>query len=261
MAKVLGNETDSVLGMLRQLCDADAGIDVVYSVLDQVASIYGLSDAVVVVDVDALGAQAFRLGRRPLDSEHGTEVLGRGPGLYATPDVVPASTSEGVTTLSKLAVSLQVARHDAAHDALTGLMNRRAFDDTLRATAAQSARYGWTFTLMLLDLNGFKHVNDTLGHPVGDDVLRSYGQALRKTLRTGDTAGRVGGDEFGVILGNAGLESVEFFLERLRQELPAMPVELGMSVGRAAAPVESVDPTELYRIADTRLYEHKAVPR
>lgn len=262
MAKVLANEMDGVLDMLRELGEVVDGIGFVYGALEELAVSYGLGDAVLVLDADSLGTQAFRLGRRPLAPEHPAELLGRGRGLYTTPaEAVPSAVGDGVTALARLALALQLARHGAAHDALTGLANRRFFDDSLRAAAAQSARYGWTFTLVLMDLNGFKQVNDTLGHPAGDELLRGVGQALRRTLRTGDSAARVGGDEFAVLLGNAGLDAVAPFVDRLRLELPTHPAPIGISFGGAAAPVESVDPAELIRIADARLYEQKAALR
>jgi diguanylate cyclase (GGDEF)-like protein len=258
--QVRSEETNGVLEMLHRLSDVGGGIAFVYDGLDRLAAHYGLTDVVVVLEVEPLGTQAFRLGRRPIGKEH-LEVLGRGQGFHATPDVVPTPEADAFITLSRLALNLQLARHGAAHDPLTGLANRRGFDERLRSAAAQSARYGWTFTLVLMDLNGFKQVNDRLGHPAGDEVLRKVGQALRRTLRTGDSAARVGGDEFAVLLGNAGLDALAPFVDRLRHELPTEPAAVGVSVGAAAAPAESVDPAELIRIADTRLYEQKAAVR
>lgn len=252
--------TDDVLDLLQHLSQAAGGIDFVYGGLERLASQFGLTDAVLVLEVEPLGVQAFRLGRRPLEAQH-LAALSGGPGLHTTPDTVPTQTAEAFTALGRLALSLQLARHGAAHDPLTGLANRRAFDERLRSAAAQSARYGWTFTLVLMDLDGFKHVNDTLGHPAGDELLRRVGQALLRTLRTGDSAARVGGDEFAVLLGNTGLDALDPFVERLRRELPSEPTTVGVSVGAAVAPAESVDPAELVRIADARLYEHKALVR
>ena len=73
----------------------------------------------------------------------------------------------------------------------------------ISASAVRSARYGWAFTLVLCDLNNFKAVNDRSGHAFGDDILRQFGFALRLSVRQGDTAARIGGDEFAVILSNA----------------------------------------------------------
>ncbi|MHB1585171.1 MAG: GGDEF domain-containing protein [Acidimicrobiales bacterium] len=254
--QVRGDVGDGVLDLLHHLADVGEGIDFVYGGLERLASQFALTDAVLVLEVEPLGTQAFVLGRRPLVA--GGPGADGGVGLHATPDAVPAAVADAFVTLGRLALGLDLARHGAAHDALTGLANRRHFDERLRSAAAQSARYGWTFTLVLMDLDGFKQVNDTYGHPAGDDVLRKVGQALRRTLRTGDSAARLGGDEFAVLLGNAGLDALAPFVERLRRELPSEPAAVGVSVGAAAAPLESVDPAELVRIADARLYEQKA---
>src|SRR5690606_20407732 len=91
-------------------------------------------------------------------------------------------------------------RHIATHDELTGLPNRSLLADRLRMTVAQSRRSNAGFTVMALDLDGFKKGNDALGHPVGDVLLRVAADRLRATLRDGDTLARVGGDEFVAVL-------------------------------------------------------------
>jgi len=121
----------------------------------------------------------------------------------------------------------------------------------------QSARYGWPFTLVLADLNKLKAVNDRAGHAAGDDMLRLFGFALRRSVRSGDTAARIGGDEFAVILANADGSEVDSFLDRLRATIMPSGTVIDFTVGTASAPRESTDPAELYRIADARLYEKK----
>jgi diguanylate cyclase (GGDEF)-like protein/PAS domain S-box-containing protein len=88
----------------------------------------------------------------------------------------------------------------ADHDSLTGLLNRRRFDEDLRATILRMRRHGGTAALVLVDVDRFKEVNDTFGHKVGDDVLVSVAGALRGRLRATDIVGRLGGDEFAAIL-------------------------------------------------------------
>jgi diguanylate cyclase (GGDEF)-like protein len=255
-------EADAVIDMLRQLGAAsDAGVDFVYAALDHVARMYQLADAEVVVVDEALGVQLFALGRHPITRERATELMALDPGFYATPDVVPAALSSGVASLCQLALALHLARHRASHDALTGLANRRAFEAALATAAAKGSRYGWNFTVVIMDLDGFKAVNDTFGHVAGDQALRTFGQALRKALRTGDVAARVGGDEFGVILNSASPEAVDALIRRVWEEIPLNYPVLSVSVGAASAPDESVDPAELYRLADTRLYDQKVVSR
>lgn len=94
-------------------------------------------------------------------------------------------------------------QHLADHDALTGLYNRRRFEEELDRTLAAAERYGRSGAVIVLDLDGFKYVNDTLGHPVGDELIARLGGALRAELRETDVIARLGGDEFGVILPEA----------------------------------------------------------
>lgn len=245
------------LRLLDDLATTDLGISFVYSVLDVLAERFDLADATVVLTDDALGTQAFRLGRREADADLLDRVDGE-PGLYAEPDVVPDLVRDAVRSICQLSLSLHLARYSAAHDALTSIANRRAFDAALHTAAVQSSRYGWTFSLILADLDELKSINDLSGHHAGDDALRLFGFALRRAVRAGDTAARIGGDEFAVILANAERPEVEAFLERLRATL--LPGEgVRFSVGFATAPYESTDPAELFRIADGRLYENKGM--
>lgn len=242
------------LRLLRQISEDAVGISSIYAMLDLLAETYALDDAVVVLDDPALGLQSFRLGRRSV-AEPDTVPHGRTPGVFAKPEVIPQQDRDAVLSIAALALTHQIARHGATHDPLTNLANRRSFDQSLSSAANESARYGWIFSLVFIDLNHFKSVNDLVGHTAGDDVLRSFGQALRLCARAGDTTARVGGDEFAVILGNAEGAEISAFVRRLRAHLPSGPVALDFSVGAATAPNDSVDPGELYRIADARLRE------
>jgi len=241
------------LRMLDELATTDLGIGFVYSVLDVLAERYELVDATVVLFDEALGTQAFGLRRRQVDLAG----IDPGPGVYAVPDVVPDVVKDAVRSVCQLSLSLHLARYGAAHDALTNIANRRTFDAALQTSAVQSARYGWPFTLVLADLNKLKAVNDRAGHAAGDDMLRLFGFALRRSVRSGDTAARIGGDEFAVILANADGSEVDSFLDRLRATIMPSGTVIDFTVGTASAPRESTDPAELYRIADARLYEKK----
>ena len=96
--------------------------------------------------------------------------------------------------------TLQMLRHQASHDALTGLPNRNAFYDTLRKTVALADQQGWKVAVMFIDLDHFKAINDTQGHAAGDQLLIHFGNRLTACVRARDTVGRLGGDEFGLIL-------------------------------------------------------------
>lgn len=245
------------LRLLDDLSTSDLGLGFVYSALDVLAERFSLRDVTVVLADDTLGTQAFRLGRRQADASLLDRVAGT-PGVYTEPDVVPEVVRDAVRSVCQLSLSLHLARYSAAHDALTSIANRRAFDAALHTAAVQSSRYGWTFSLILADLDELKAINDRSGHHAGDDALRQFGFALRRSVRSGDTAARIGGDEFGVILANAQGPEVDSFLDRLRATLvPGR--EILFSVGTATAPYESTDPAELYRIADGRLYQNKGM--
>src|SRR5208282_822912 len=98
---------------------------------------------------------------------------------------------------------LQRLRHNAATDPLTGLNNRRIFEEHLRREINRSSRYGTTFALISIDLRRFKSVNDTYGHAAGDEILRSVARACLETIRASDITCRTGGDEFEILLPRA----------------------------------------------------------
>src|SRR5207247_6803449 len=124
---------------------------------------------------------------------------------------------------------------------------------------SRSLRYGWPFALMLLDLNSFKSVNDRLGHAAGDGTLRVVGVELRHSLRAGDIAARIGGDEFALILANGGPELLRPLLDRLDEAVNMVVPGAGASfaAGLACFPDEATDEESLVRLADERLYATK----
>ena len=271
MSAVTGPRLDDILNessyepwlfqtMLTDLADGELGLGFIYSLLERLAQRHGLRDVVVVLSHESFGTQSFRLGGRPVTAEMAAR-LGEAAGVHCEPDVVPAFEADAVRTACQLALSLHLARFSAGHDPLTKIANRRSFDSALQIGAARSARYGWPFTLVLLDLNDFKSVNDRGGHVFGDYVLREFGYALRRSVRSGDTAARLGGDEFAVILSNAEGVEAAGFIDRLRLQLKSTENLVDFTMGVAASPRDSTDPEELYRIADDRLYENKGVRR
>ena len=261
---VLETRPDPLLPLITEdLAASDTGVAFVYRSLDRVKTRFGVDDVVVIIDDSPLGRQVFRAGRRPLDGAWAEGLVRTGEtGLHVQPGgSLDAATGASVTNLCALALRLDVARHDALHDPLTGLLNRRSFDDLLDSTCAQSRRYGWSFAVVLIDLDRFKSVNDRLGHAAGDATLRAIGTELRLRLRTGDIAARVGGDEFALILPNGDDILLRTLIERLQRAVDIAVPEAAVSLtaGIASVPADGTDPTEIYRLADLRLYEGKHV--
>ena len=245
--------------ILKELSERELGVGFIYSILDRFAARHHLTDAVVVLDGDPVGSQMFRLGGAQVPPVLAAQ-LGDVPGVYCEPDVVPAAECDAVRTACQLSYSLHLARFAAERDPLTNIANRRTFDRELELAAARSARSEQAFTLVLIDLDGFKAVNDKLGHDVGDYLLRQFGFALRKSVRQVDTAARIGGDEFAVILNDTKGAEWRGFGERLRGHLISSGNVIDYTVGTATAPNDSTNPVELLRMADVRLYEKKGKP-
>ena len=145
----------------------------------------------------------------------------------------------------------------ADHDALTGLHNRRRFDQDLLVQASRANRYGEQAAIVLLDLNHFKQVNDLHGHHQGDDVLRRVAGAIRARLRTSDSAARIGGDEFAALLMQVSAEQAERIAEDLRAAVDEA-AGLGVTVSVGVAPLHSDgSPVEAMKAADRAMYAAK----
>jgi diguanylate cyclase (GGDEF)-like protein len=155
-------------------------------------------------------------------------------------------------------------------DDLTGLRNRRFFNAEAETAVARSRRYGQAFSLMLLDLDFFKHVNDGFGHGIGDLVLRDLARVLRRHTREGDILARYGGEEFVMALPSTDLEGARALAERIREHIGGLQweahgrhfgltVSIGLAELEAGAEPEDGDPVQqLVREADEALYLCKA---
>jgi diguanylate cyclase (GGDEF)-like protein len=153
--------------------------------------------------------------------------------------------------------------HQAGHDPLTGLPNRTHLQASLTAELAQSKRDGRPFGLLLIDLDHFKEVNDTLGHHVGDQLLIHFADRLNNSVRPSDHVARLGGDEFAVIVPNADESEVLGVAERIRASLEdpvsleGMRLEIEASIGLAMHPEHALDAEDLLRLADVAMYVAK----
>jgi diguanylate cyclase (GGDEF)-like protein len=247
--------------LAADLDQTPSGLAFIYVTLDSVLERYRLRDLVAVVDEPPAGRQVFRVGRQSVaqDSWADGAITRFAPGIHAEPSDVPGEAATYLQRLFSVALRLDLLRHDASHDPLTGLLNRRSYELLLSQAVSRSQRYGWPFALMLLDLNNFKAVNDRLGHAAGDSSLRAVGMELRQSLRSGDVAARIGGDEFALILANGGTELAEPLLRRLEAAVnAAVPsAAIGFSAGLASFPQEASNVDALCRLADQRLYAAK----
>lgn len=155
--------------------------------------------------------------------------------------------------------------HMAHHDALTGLPNRILFRDGLEQALADAERDGNQFAVLCLDLDHFKNVNDSLGHPVGDALLKTVAERLKACMRDTDRVARLGGDEFAIVqVGITGPEPVTALAQRTIEalgapfELDSHQIMIGTSVGVALAPGDASDADQLLKCADMALYRAKA---
>ena len=209
------------------------------------------------VSVDRLVAGAGRFAAG--DREHRIEIQ------------VPPELRKVADEFNRMIVRIHKAEEALANlarkDGLTGLSNRRAFDEALREAISRVQRSGEEVAMLLLDVDHFKKVNDTHGHLIGDEVLRSIAETLARDVRLFDGVFRFGGEEFAVILYGADVPNAAAIAERLREATAAKVVTAGseritatVSIGVAAASKSST-PESLVADADAALYRAKSEGR
>ena len=152
----------------------------------------------------------------------------------------------------------------AFHDSLTGLPNRQLFYDRLQQTIANSNRQPQLSAVLFIDLNGYKEINDSIGHAAGDQLLRSVGQRLKACLRECDTVARLGGDEFGIIASGISKQvDAEVVAARILQSLSNpftvenQTCQIGASIGISLYPADAVDTEAMVKRADIAMYRAK----
>jgi diguanylate cyclase (GGDEF)-like protein/PAS domain S-box-containing protein len=200
----------------------------------------------------------------------GPEVLGvlafRGRGMCEPDDEVAGTLAVIASQLAQFIErkrSEQALRHQALHDGLTGLPNRALFHDRVQHTLEQSRRRDEPFALLIMDLDCFKDVNDTLGHHFGDQLLHDLGTRLRECVRKSETVARLGGDEFGFLLPGMDRREAAALVERVQGVLSqsftvhGMPLEIEASIGIAFYPEHGAGVDELLQHADVAMYVAK----
>jgi len=163
----------------------------------------------------------------------------------------------------------QIISHKAYSDTVTGLPNRRALDERIERELLNARRTDQPFCLLMMDLDGFKNVNDTYGHGVGDQVLRVFFSYMGQGLRSSDFLARYGGDELTLIMSNTNLQAAQLVTEKLSEKVqkfffPAPnggKIRLGLSGGLAIYPTHGRTGAELLRAADEALYRAKRYHR
>ncbi len=192
----------------------------------------------------------------------------------ARPRAFSAAQRDALIDLSTLVVTAIEGRKRAIDlsrlaltDRLTGIANRVQFEVAIEAEVANARRYGGTFALIWMDLDGFKQVNDTHGHEAGDEVLAQVAARLNELVRKGDTLARYGGDEFAIVMRHADAAAAQGLIDRIAQAM-ALPfalssgsrVRIGASCGLALHTPRVTSGAELTRWADKALYQAKGRP-
>lgn len=165
------------------------------------------------------------------------------------------------------ALQYQDALKAALHDPLTGTGNRVAMDTAVRRELQMAQRYGQSLSLMMVDLDYFKQINDRYGHAVGDEVLHEVAQTIMQVARATDMTFRYGGEEFAVLLSNTDLEGAEIIAERVREAIAELDIQQGdqrlqvtASLGLAQWQTET-SAKQLFEQADKALYQAKHLGR
>lgn len=220
--------------------------------------------AAMVADHDSQAAVVFLTGQD--DQGLALKMMGSGAVDYLTKGEVSA-------TVLKRAVLYATARRNfhkqlsemARIDVLTGLPNRSVFETVLTTAIAQAKRAGSLVAVTILDLDNFKNVNDTLGHPAGDDLLKMTAERLSARGRVTDTVMRLGGDEFAIIAPNladarGASRHAQKIIDALAEpfRIEHQDLHVSTSAGIALAPLDGTDPSELLKSADMALYKAKA---
>jgi diguanylate cyclase (GGDEF)-like protein len=250
IGRVRGEAIAALGGLGLKAADADELIKSLPELVTSAAAAFQ-RDIGPQLDVEALSADAHRtLVRLNLETER---LVSRLQALISEKEQLTEQLKRANLALTEL----------AATDPLTSLPNKRAFDEALMRDIARAKRHSIKLALVMVDVDYFKRVNDTHGHPAGDEVLRMLASILRKSLRTGDLAARYGGEEFILLLPGADRDGGVLVAERLRRSIEATVIEIPSATLRVTASfgvaqLEAADNgADLVARADKGLYAAK----
>jgi len=184
-------------------------------------------------------------------------------------EISPASLERSLRYARNLADTLEALRRLATRDELTGLLNRREYDRILSEEEDRARRFGHSLSLVVIDLDHFKKINDAHGHASGDAVLREAARRIASSIRTVDRAARIGGEEFALILVQTGRDGAQDVARRAIAAVGSTPIDVGggvslkvtASAGFAEFPSDGRSITELFAAADGALYAAKSAGR
>ncbi|HED15262.1 MAG TPA: diguanylate cyclase [Gammaproteobacteria bacterium] len=221
------------------------------------------SVSVTLILIILLGVWLVRQVTRPLEIlEQGVDRLAAGELSHRI--ILPDGRNEFHKLADAINHMSKEIESQVMQDGLTRLLNRRAFDDRLNDEYSRSKRYNQPLSLLMLDLDHFKQVNDKYGHPAGDEVLRQIAQLLRDSVREMDAVARYGGEELAVILPTTDLIHARALAERIRCSVAsyefttgARKVYITVSIGLAVLPDHALTPVQLIDAADQALYTSK----
>jgi two-component system, cell cycle response regulator len=197
-------------------------------------------------------------GLKPSDQRLGSEVGALG---YITDPTDLDLLLSRARTLLEFKAYLDTCEEDALTDHLTGLANRRRFERQLEREVSRTLRYGHPFSLLMIDIDYFKQVNDNYGHKAGDEAIKSLAKTLQEGTRGIDLAARIGGEEFAIVLTETRLSNAMEVAERLRVAIKNIqnPIvgQIAASFGVAECPSSAQSARELLSVADLALYQAK----
>ncbi len=240
----------------------ESGLDLIVELKDShpdVISVVITGNADRESAIGALRRGAYDYLTKPVNLEELFQALGRSFDLVRL-------TLDNKRMIRELEAAKDQAEKLALNDSLTGLANRYSFQTQLDLAINHAKRLGKLAGVLILDLDGFKLINDTHGHVIGDELLKGIARRLKETVRSTDTVARLGGDEFAIILANVdkpenAARPAELILKNLKQpiDVGGLALEVGASIGVSLSPLDSEDRGELIRRADVALYAAKAL--